>query len=136
MEDELAQSIGARAREARTKLGWSQADAAERIDISLEFYARIERGRTMPSTPTLVKMGVALGVSLDVLVGTKSLRPGKHAAAPTNDGKQLRLLQRRLRRASPKTLRLLTLVAAAVEQAADVARAPARAKPPHPKSRR
>jgi transcriptional regulator with XRE-family HTH domain len=116
METELAKKIGAAARIARKARGWSQADAAERIGISLEFYARIERGQTLPSTPTLVAMGQALDVSLDVLTGrVRGREPAARPRPTVEESPEMRLLLRRLRRAKPKTIRLLNLIAAALE---------------------
>lgn len=113
----LANKLGTAARAARVSLGLSQPDAAERIEISAEFYARIERGRTMPSVPTLVRMAEGLAVSTDTLLGGK---PAPSAARRTEspNSPELRLLLRRLRRASPKTVRLLTRVLGAIEKPA------------------
>ena len=116
METELAKKIGAAARTARKARGWSQADAAERIGISLEFYARIERGQTMPSTPTLVAMGQALEVSLDILTGRVRGREPARPRPAVEESPELRRLLRRLRQAKPKTVRLLNLIAAALER--------------------
>lgn len=117
METELAKKIGAAARTARKARGWSQADAAERIGISLEFYARIERGQTMPSTPTLVAMGQALDVSLDILTGrVRGREPAARPRPAVEESPELRRLLRRLRQAKPKTVRLLNLIAAALER--------------------
>jgi transcriptional regulator with XRE-family HTH domain len=122
MDTELAKTIGAAARAARTAHGLSQADAAERVGISTEFYARIERGGTLPSTPTLLAIAEALDVSADVLLGRAS-RSGRRAALRAfteDDGlelpRDLRLLLRRARRARPKTIRLLNLLAAALAE--------------------
>jgi len=115
MDDVLAKKIGGAARAARTRLGWSQVDAAEQAGISSEFYARIERGRTLPATPTLLAMANALGVSADVLLG-RSTAPRRSPAAPPDLGSpEFRRLLRRLRAARPKTLRLLSRIAAAIE---------------------
>lgn len=118
MDAELAKAIGAAARVARTRLGLSQADAAERAGISSEFYARIERGGTLPSTPTLVAMADALQVSADVLLGRRRgpIRRPTRQAADEPESREFRRLLRRARKANPKTLRLLNLVAGAIER--------------------
>jgi len=118
MDTDLAKKIGAAARTARSAGGWTQADAAERIGISFEFYARIERGQTLPSTPTLIAMGRALAVSLDTLAGMDEKRPPKATRHEPAKGEspEMRRLLRRLRRAKPKTVRLLGLVVAALEK--------------------
>jgi transcriptional regulator with XRE-family HTH domain len=116
METDLAEKIGTAARAARKACGWSQADAAEQIGISSEFYARIERGQTMPSTPTLVAMGQALNVSLDVLTGrVRGREPAVRPRPTVEESPEMRRLLRRLRRAKPKTIRLLSLIAAELE---------------------
>jgi transcriptional regulator with XRE-family HTH domain len=117
MDTDLAKQIGASARTARTRLGLSQADAAERAGISAEFYARIERGGTLPSTPTLVSMANALEVSADVLLGrARDQAPRRHPPKiAAGESAELRRLLRRLRAARPKTLRLLNLLARALE---------------------
>ncbi len=119
MDTALARTIGQVARAARTARKLSQADAAEVIGISLEFYGRIERGATLPATPTLRAIAVALGVSADALLGLSG-QGVKAAVAPTGEKEhvppELRRLLRRLRRAKPKTLRLLTAIASAVER--------------------
>jgi transcriptional regulator with XRE-family HTH domain len=115
MDTELAKRIGRATRKARVNLGLSQADAAERIGISLEFFGRIERGTTSPSVPTLVAMATALHVSADVLLGLEEgqrLRVTPTAIEPRSP--QLRALLRRIKRAEPKTIRVLNVVAAAL----------------------
>ncbi len=110
MDEDLALKIGKAARQARTGLGLSQADVAERCGISAEFYARIERGRTLPAVGTLVKIADALAVSADVLLARAS-----SAKRPVQAGEQLtadeRRLVRRLRAATPRATQLLAALA-------------------------
>ncbi|HEX9288066.1 MAG TPA: helix-turn-helix transcriptional regulator [Anaeromyxobacteraceae bacterium] len=47
----------------------TQEDAAERAELSLEFFSRIERGATLPSVPTLARLASVLNVSADELLG-------------------------------------------------------------------
>ena len=112
----LAAQIGKAARKARTGLGLSQADAAERVGISTEFFGRLERGVTLPSVPTLVELARALGIGTDVLLGLDK-RPPRPAPAPEPTSKDQRALARRLRRASPSAVRLIGLVLAELEKA-------------------
>jgi len=130
MDKELAESIGTAARSARTSLKLTQEDAAERIGVSAEFYARIERGNALPSVPTLARISTSLGVSADNLLGrlTPSAGDGEEqpaplpalaqppAPAPPTDGPELRRLARRLRKASPVTLRLVALLVKELER--------------------
>jgi len=118
MQTHLATTIGERTRSARKKLGLTQADAAEKIGISTEFYARIERGGTMPSVPTLANIAAALETSADELLGLagREIRAGVHAGRPrpAPESVEMRRLLRRLRDAPQGTLRLLALVAKAI----------------------
>ena len=65
----LKESIGRGVHQARKSLELTQEDAAERIGVRPDFYARIERGATMPSLRTLTRMVWALDASADVLLG-------------------------------------------------------------------
>lgn len=125
MDKELAQSIGVAAREARKALELTQEDAAERIGVSAEFYARIERGNALPSVPTFARISAALGVSADILLGLNKNeeyelnsegQPGWAAAAPPTDSPEIRRLVRRLRKASPTTLRIVTMLVKELER--------------------
>lgn len=120
MNKELAKSIGSAARQARTALELTQEDAAERIEVSVEFYARIERGNSLPSVPTLARIAGVLGVSADALLGRTAFVPGggpawMHVSPPT-DGPEIRRVMRMLRRASPGTLRLVTMLLKEIER--------------------
>lgn len=124
MDKELAQSIGVAAREARKALELTQEDAAERIGVSAEFYARIERGNALPSVPTFARISAALGVSADILLGLHKNEEyelnsdGQRgwAAAPPTDSPEIRRLVRRLRKASPTTLRIVTMLVKELER--------------------
>lgn len=56
-------------RAARKTLGLTQAQVADKVKVSAEFYARIERGNALPSVETLASLVTALGVSADRLLG-------------------------------------------------------------------
>lgn len=122
MNRELARSIGTAARQARKALQLTQEDAAERINVSVEFYARIERGTSLPSILTFARIVSALGVSADALLGRQLLGPAMSpagttwAASPPTDGPDIRRLVRRLRKARPSTLRLVNLLIKELER--------------------
>lgn len=121
MDKELAKSIGAAAREARKALELTQEDAADRIGVSAEFFARIERGNALPSVPTFARISAALGVSADALLGLRPghvapLQPAWAAVSPPTDSPEIRRLIRRLRRATPATLRLVTMLVKELER--------------------
>ena len=121
MDKVLAESIGATSREARLGLKLTQEDAAERIGVSAEFYARIERGNALPSVPTLARICSSLGVSADALLGRgdgerSPSRSVSWASEPPAEAPEIRRLIRRLRQATPPTLRLVTLLIKELER--------------------
>ena len=121
MDKELAESIGSAARAARTALRLTQEDAAERIGVSAEFYARIERGHALPSVQTMSKICSALGVSADTLIGRVDYgiareRSPRWSMGPPADPPEVRRLIRRLRKSSPTTLRLVNLLVKELEK--------------------
>lgn len=121
MDKQLAKLIGAAARRARKALELTQEDAAERIGVSVEFYARIERGNSLPSVPTFVRIASSLGVSADSLIGRApteepSDSPSWQPAQPPSDSPEIRRLVRLLRKSSPATLRLVTLLVKEMEK--------------------
>lgn len=119
----LAASIGVSARQARLARELTQADIAERIGLSPEFYARIERGHALPSVPTLVRIGAALDLGMDELMGRIDRAPadvraggpeknanGHWTNSPISNTPDVRRLVRRLKNASPATLRMVALL--------------------------
>ena len=60
--------IGNNIRLARQKMGLTQNDVAKKADVSVNYYARIERGEVNPSVDTLKAIFTALNVkSSDIL---------------------------------------------------------------------
>lgn len=60
--------IGKKLKDARKKLGLKQYDVAEKADISVNYYARIERSEENPTLETLERVLKALKLkSSDVL---------------------------------------------------------------------
>ena len=119
MNKELAKTIGTAARQARKSLHLTQEDAAERIDVSVEFYARIERGTSLPSILTFARVVSALGVSADALLGRapQLAAPGAPwAASRPTDSPEVRRLLRRLRKAEPSALRLVNMLLKELER--------------------
>lgn len=60
-------SFGRKIKEARNVLGLTQAELAEKIGVSQNFFGDIERGIKMPSLPKLIILSNTLKVSLDYL---------------------------------------------------------------------
>jgi transcriptional regulator with XRE-family HTH domain len=110
MDRELAIFLGNVAREARRALLLTQERVAEQLEVSAEFYSRIERGLAHPSIDTFVRMLSVLQVSADALLGTgleEQRAPRATAPAPHEDPAELRRLLDALRRARPGTLYLV-----------------------------
>lgn len=62
------QKIGKKLKDARKKLGLKQSEVAEKADISVNYYARIERNEENPTLETLERVLKALKLkSSDVL---------------------------------------------------------------------
>lgn len=66
--------LGANIAERRKKLGWTQADLAERIGVDTETVSRFERGSNLPSLHRLEKLADALKIPLYRLVAASSPR--------------------------------------------------------------
>lgn len=100
----LHQTFATALRSAREACGWSQADLADRVTLSVEAYGRLERGRVLPRAATLVRLARTLDVGVDDLLGL-------HDAGSSNKGEsddlRLRAALTRLREASPEDLRFL-----------------------------
>lgn len=116
MERDLAKRIGRSARAARTSQGLTQADVAERLELSGEFYGRLERGTSMPSVQTLVSLARALQTTPDVLLGFSPTPTASKKTSPSPSNRD-RVLDRRLRRASAGALKLVRLLLGELEKA-------------------
>lgn len=120
------QPIAAGIHRARRYLGLTQSDAAERLDISVDFYAMIERGQSRPSIPKFRQICVVLQVSADELLGrvAPSIDPAtghyipSRLLAPHDDSPELRRLLRRLRRTPLRYLQVIWLLIPNVDRIA------------------
>ncbi|HWN68024.1 MAG TPA: helix-turn-helix transcriptional regulator, partial [Haliangium sp.] len=63
MDKDLAVTLGNAARQARKARKLTQERVAEQLDVSVEFYSRIERGLTHPSLDTFLRLLSVLEVS-------------------------------------------------------------------------
>jgi transcriptional regulator with XRE-family HTH domain len=119
MVNDLAVSLGRAARQARTALGFTQANMAEQLDVSVEFYGRMERGVALPSIETFRCRVEILDVPADILLDIETLRT-KMAASSTGtapaEPPELRELLPMLREAGPGTLRIVRLLLDVIEQ--------------------
>lgn len=121
MDKHLAIILGNAARQARTTRQMTQERVAELLEVSAEFYSRIERGLAHPSIDTFLRMLTVLGVSADTLLGTglgRERGPGATAAAQPGDPAELRRLLDALRRATPSTRYLVRALLNELDRAA------------------
>lgn len=119
----LATTIGAATRAARKARGLTQEDVAEQLGVSTEFYARVERGASLPSVPTLASMAATLGVSADRMLGAADPRSTATNATRDDVRPEVRRLVRRMAKASPRLLRAIAVI---LDEADRDRRAPAR----------
>ncbi|SRR6266566_1639477 len=101
------QFLGRQIKRLRTRLGLTQDDLAERIQINPKYLSNIERGRENPTLDTLLRLAKSLKVepwemflldqsSLD----TRGLRDKiEHLLSETDSEDQLRLVTRLLQAA-------------------------------------
>ncbi|MDC3956886.1 helix-turn-helix transcriptional regulator [Polyangium jinanense] len=67
--------LGARLRARREALGLSQAELAEKVDISANYVGVLERGLKLPTLDTLVALAKALDVPVADLLGEPRADP-------------------------------------------------------------
>jgi transcriptional regulator with XRE-family HTH domain len=61
------QALGEKIQERRRQMGLTQSTAAEKLDLSVSFYSRVERGEKVASLETIIKIANHFGFSLDFL---------------------------------------------------------------------
>jgi DNA-binding XRE family transcriptional regulator len=120
-EQRLRTTLGTAARVARLRSGLTQADVAETIGTVTEVYGRMERGKLLPSVPTLFRLCLALHSGPHELLGfapvdrtSKKLPGGLEVPAPMADTPEIRRLVRRLGRLERSQLRLVQLIVASL----------------------
>ncbi len=109
----LAPRIGDACRAARQKLQLTQEDVAERVGLATEVYGRLERGKMIPSVPTLRKLCLCLNLSADVALATDDA--AELPPRPVLDEEQspdVRRLLRRARKLPPDRVKILLQLAA------------------------
>lgn len=74
-----AQTLGARLREERDRLGLSLRELARRLEVSPSLVSQIETGKTQPSVRTLYAIVSELGVSLDEVFTPSAGGPDGHS---------------------------------------------------------
>jgi len=108
MTSNLQTLLGARIKKLRNRAGLTQAQLADRVDVSHEFMSRLERGIKAPSLHTAEKIAGAMGVSMKELFDFD--------AVPAADSKTARLegLVSYLTTVDDETVQLVDAVARAV----------------------
>ncbi|QAT89085.1 DNA-binding protein [Corallococcus coralloides] len=137
VNEKLNTVFGAAARDARLRLGLTQADVAERVGIAMEVYSRMERGRMLPRAQTLRRLCDVLSVSADTLLG---VGPGTSPAAPRaspaqEDSLELRRLMRTLRDLEPRQLKAVARVVRTVVSVMPPKPAPGSSPTPAPRKK-
>jgi transcriptional regulator with XRE-family HTH domain len=74
MRDELAPTIGTMLRGVRLNAGLTMEQVAQSIDVPLLAYARVERGKLLPTPLTLVDLCLLFRVSADTLLGSPTMK--------------------------------------------------------------
>lgn len=77
MDQSVQHVFGARVRELRERLGFSQEELAGRAGLDRTYISSCERGRRNVSLSTISKLAVALSVSLDELLKPPSENGGR-----------------------------------------------------------
>jgi transcriptional regulator with XRE-family HTH domain len=119
-EQRLKAMLGKAARAARIRSGLTQADVAESIGTVTEVYGRMERGKLLPSVPTLFRLCLALQSGPHELMGFASGAAAKQGSgalkvpASLGDTPEVRRLVRRLSRLERSQLRLVQLIVASL----------------------
>ena len=92
MREQIATTLGDAARAARERLGLTQAEVAGLMELSPVVYNRLERGRMLPSVPTLVRLCETLRVSPAELLGFPRPEKARKAVAREEDPPSLQQL--------------------------------------------
>lgn len=74
----LSSAIGAAVREARSRRRWTARDVAVRARVSVATVTNVEAGRTA-SLHTYARLMTALGLSIDLVVGTRRRSVERHS---------------------------------------------------------
>lgn len=118
LEKKLPSTVGEAARLARMRAGLTQADVAARIGVAPEVYGRMERGKMLPSVPTLLRMSLALRTNPDDLMGIaprhRQSAYAEDVPSDLDDTPDMRRLFRSLRRLRRPQIKLMNLVASAI----------------------
>lgn len=62
-DNEITSTIATNLSKIRKELRLTQKEAADKAGLNMNYYAKVERGESMPSVKTLKKLSKALGVT-------------------------------------------------------------------------
>ena len=82
--------VGASLRKARLAHGFTQAQLAEAVDLTVESLSRAETGSILPTVDTLGRIANVLGVSIDALVGRDGLLQAADSSLETAEHRRLK----------------------------------------------
>ena len=85
MQDNMKQALAIAVREARTELGLSQEKLAEKLDVSIAFLSRIERGNSHISLKRLSEVCDILGVTEGYILNGASSTSNNYLTSEFND---------------------------------------------------
>jgi transcriptional regulator with XRE-family HTH domain len=117
--DKLRRTLGRGLLRARSRKGYTQAEAASLVGLATTVYGRVERGGMLPSVPTLYRMCTVLGVSANVLLGFNSAEEVVLPPSPPKDSEdspEMRRLASTLRTLSPSAIRTISALASAIRK--------------------
>ena len=80
--------LGERIALLRSKLGWSQAELAHRLNISPSAVGMYEQGRREPPVDILISLSMVLGVSMDYLLTGRVLCGNDLQSLPGGKGEK------------------------------------------------
>lgn len=70
--EQIAAALSRTLRALRHDQGWSQEFTSERLEMSTEAYGRLERGKSLPSFPTFMRICEVFDITPDILLGYDS----------------------------------------------------------------
>jgi transcriptional regulator with XRE-family HTH domain len=107
-DEERQRRFARNLRAARERARLTQAGVAEKLGMNDEVYARYERAKMWPGIDKLGRLCEILDCSADSLFGTDEAAPTPAEPPPDEDSPAVRRLLRRLRKAKPRTVRLVS----------------------------
>lgn len=99
--DKLKRRIGSNIAAYRKRLGWTQAELAEKLNYSDKAVSKWERGESVPDVLTMADMAGKLGTTVNDLLADPNALPEQTGAVQQTMGK---VVQKTLRRKANKNI--------------------------------